>query len=131
MSVATTCSFFLVYSPAYISSIELEKHHENYHNVIFCFYPVYSLRGSRRMWKTRRRCNHVLRCWPNLELRDATMHGYKRLRSLSVTEVLSLLLKNHSSKFNHRRQYIYFFISTIGLEARRFARQLYFRLWKS
>ena len=33
----------LVYSPLYLSSIELEKHNETYHNVIFCFYPVYSL----------------------------------------------------------------------------------------
>ena len=106
----------LVYSPLYLSSIKLEKHNETYHNVIFCFYPVYSLRGSRRMWKTRRRCNHVLRCWPNLEPRDATMHGYKRLRNLSVTEVLSLLLKNHSSKFNHRRQYIYFSFPPLDLE---------------
>ena len=121
----------LVYSPLYLWLIELEKHHETNHNVIFCFYPVCSLRGSWRMWKTRRRCNHVLRCWPNLEPRDAAMHGYKRLRKLSVTEVPSLLRKNHSRKFNHRRQYIYFFISTIGLGARRFARQLYFKLWKS
>ena len=45
MSVATTCSLFSLFS-ALSLVIELEKHHETNHNVIFCFYPVCSLRGS-------------------------------------------------------------------------------------
>ena len=45
------------------------------------------------MREPRQRCDHVLCGRSNLELRDAAVHGYKRLRNLSVIGVLMLIAK--------------------------------------